>query len=57
MLLDWRSSGSSAPSLYEYLYPYLEIDEDVFESNLRVKMSYLLKFVKDEFKVRLFRDI
>ncbi len=57
MLADWCTVEAPDPSLHEYISPYLVIDERSFESELRPKMSYLLKFVRSELSVRLIRDL
>lgn len=57
MLSDWCTVEAPDPSLYEYISPYLVVDERSFESELRPKMSYLLKGVRSELKVRLLRDL
>ncbi|MBI4547318.1 MAG: hypothetical protein HY707_05010 [Ignavibacteriae bacterium] len=57
MLVDWCEMKDAETSLLHYIRQHVDITEDVYETQYRAKMEYLLKIAREEFAARLMRDV
>jgi hypothetical protein len=57
LLEDWCNSEESQTSIFNYFKQYLPVTEEQYESLYRSKMEYLLKIAREEFRIRLMKEL
>jgi hypothetical protein len=54
---DWCSGNGEHIGLHEYLHRHLELDEQAYRDQFRVKMEYMMRLAREDFACRLMREL